>query len=72
MVLQMPRLNVSSNLKLSVFVAWAAYGVVPTFHWTLIMGGLANPMVQVRISSKLDFAFFSLINNYLFISAASS
>ena len=43
----MPRLNVSSNLKLMVFVAWGAYGVVPTFHWTVIMGGIANPVVEV-------------------------
>lgn len=64
MVLQWPRLNVSSNLKLAVFVAWAAYGVVPTFHWTLVMGGTANPVVQVFLFSirYIRDKFFGLHN----------
>lgn len=53
MVLQWPRLNVSSNLKLLVFVAWAAYGVVPTFHWTIVMGGMDNPVVQLLLPRVL-------------------
>ncbi|EEB19387.1 conserved hypothetical protein [Pediculus humanus corporis] len=53
MILQMPRLNVSSNLKLMVFVAWGAYGVVPTFHWTVIMGGIANPVVELLLPRVL-------------------
>lgn len=67
MVLQVPRFNVSSNLKLAVFVAWAAYGVVPTFHWVLIMGGTANPVVQLLLPRVLGmyaisgFAFFIYI-----------
>lgn len=67
MVLQVPRFNVSSNLKLAVFVAWAAYGVVPTFHWVLVMGGTANPVVQLLLPRVLGmyaisgFAFFIYI-----------
>lgn len=67
MFLQIPRFNVSSNLKLAVFVGWAAYGVVPTFHWVLIMGGTANPVVQLLLPRVLGmyaisgFAFFIYI-----------
>nr|CAD7442117.1 unnamed protein product [Timema bartmani] len=46
MVLQVPRLKVDANVKLIVFVVWAAYGVIPTFHWTVVMGGYANPVVE--------------------------
>lgn len=48
MILQIPKLNISPNIKMIVFIAWAAYGVLPTMHWTLIMGGLENPLVEVR------------------------
>lgn len=34
---------------MSIFVAWAAYGVLPTLHWAIVMGGFDNPMVQVSI-----------------------
>ena len=49
MILQIPRLQIDSNTKLIVFILWAAYGVVPTFHWTIIMGGFENPVVQVSV-----------------------
>lgn len=55
MVLQIPKLRVDANMKLIVFVCWAAYGVVPTFHWTVIMGGLDNPVVQVRIELNTEY-----------------
>jgi hypothetical protein len=47
MVLQIPKLKIDANTKLIVFLSWAVYGVVPTFHWTIIMGGLENDVVQV-------------------------
>lgn len=47
MVLQIPKLNIGANIKMIVFIAWAAYGVLPTMHWTLIMGGFDNPLVVV-------------------------
>lgn len=47
MVLQIPKLKIDANTKLIVFLSWALYGVVPTFHWTAIMGGLENTVVQV-------------------------
>lgn len=53
MFLQWPRLNVSSNIQMLVFVAWAAYGVVPTFHWTIIMGGMDNPVVKLLLPRVL-------------------
>lgn len=47
--LQIPKFNISSNVKMMVFVSWAAYGVIPTLHWTFSQGGLKNPMVAVSI-----------------------
>lgn len=49
MILQIPALNIDPNVKLLVFVAWAAYGVVPTIHWTIVHGGLANPIVELLL-----------------------
>ncbi|XP_044742305.1 progestin and adipoQ receptor family member 3 isoform X2 [Chrysoperla carnea] len=51
--LQVPRFNVSSNVKMLVFVAWAAYGVIPTLHWTFAQGGLKNPMVALLLPRVL-------------------
>jgi len=53
MVLQIPKLKIDANTKLIVFLCWALYGVVPTFHWTVIMGGLENIVVQVRPITSL-------------------
>jgi hypothetical protein len=47
MALQYPRFHVDAHTKLLVFVGWAAYGVVPTIHWTIMMGGWQNPIVEV-------------------------
>lgn len=47
MALQIPQLNVHSNVKMLAFVAWAAYGVVPTLHWYFVMGGTESTMVKV-------------------------
>ncbi|RZC35238.1 progestin and adipoQ receptor family member 3, partial [Asbolus verrucosus] len=49
MALHVPSFNVNSNVKMLVFVAWAAYGVVPTFHWAVHMGGLDNPLVLLLL-----------------------
>ncbi|XP_012276803.1 progestin and adipoQ receptor family member 3 [Orussus abietinus] len=53
MILQIPKLNVNGNVKLIVFVSWAAYGVLPTLHWTLAMGGFENPMVRLLLPRVL-------------------
>lgn len=53
MVLQIPKLEVNGNIKLTVFVAWAAYGVLPTLHWSMAMGGMDNPMVNMLIPRVL-------------------
>lgn len=55
MVLQIPKLGVPYPVKMSVFIGWAAYGVLPTFHWTYAMGGFDNPMVQVRTLAEYTF-----------------
>ncbi|XP_025829290.1 progestin and adipoQ receptor family member 3 isoform X2 [Agrilus planipennis] len=47
MSLQIPSFNVDTNIKMATFVSWAAYGVIPTLHWTISMGGLENPMVRL-------------------------
>lgn len=49
MLLQLPRFKVDSHIKMLVFVLWAAYGVVPTLHWTVMMGGLENPIVALLL-----------------------
>lgn len=49
MLLQVPKFNVDSNIKLFTFVGWAAYGIVPSCHWTIMMGGLENPIVSVIV-----------------------
>jgi predicted membrane channel-forming protein YqfA (hemolysin III family) len=45
MLLHVPSFNVNSNVKMLVFVAWAAYGVVPTVHWAIHMGWFESPLV---------------------------
>ncbi|XP_018567253.1 progestin and adipoQ receptor family member 3 [Anoplophora glabripennis] len=47
MILQVPKLNIHCNIKMLVFVAWACYGVIPTIHWTIAMGGFENPVVAL-------------------------
>lgn len=49
MVIQIPYLNVSSQLKIVIFVGWALFGVLPTMHWAIKMGGFKNNMVSVRV-----------------------
>lgn len=59
MVLQIPRLNVNENVKLVVFVAWAAYGVLPTLHWSIAMGGMDNPIVRMLLPRVLGMYLIS-------------
>lgn len=47
LVLQIPRLNVPTHIKTLTFVLWAAYGIIPTLHWAIVMGGFENAMVRV-------------------------
>ncbi|CAG9863456.1 unnamed protein product [Phyllotreta striolata] len=49
MALHIPELNVDSNVKTIVFVAWGLYGVIPTIHWTIKNGGFDNPLVNVLL-----------------------
>lgn len=53
MALQIPKFNVNGNIKLAVFVGWAAYGVLPTLHWSIAMGGMENPMVALLLPRVL-------------------
>ncbi|XP_067008952.1 progestin and adipoQ receptor family member 3 [Anabrus simplex] len=68
MVIQIPKFNVDSNVKLIVFVSWAAYGVVPTFHWTIIMGGLSNPVVELLLPRVLGMYAISGLAFFIYIS----
>lgn len=47
MAMQIPRLKIKDNIKIAVFVSWAAFGVIPTIHWYFEMGGSENSMVDV-------------------------
>lgn len=49
MLMQIPSLQIKSQIKIVVFVAWAAYGILPTMHWAVKMGGFQNTMVSVSI-----------------------
>lgn len=49
MALQIPSFGVNDSIKIIVFVAWAAYGVVPTFHWACAMGWFESPVVTVSL-----------------------
>jgi hypothetical protein len=51
MIMQIPRLKVKDNIKITVFVSWAAFGVIPTVHWYFEMGGHENSMVNVSYYS---------------------
>lgn len=63
MVLQIPKLKIEANTKLIVFLSWALYGVVPTLHWTIIMGGLENDVVQVvQLHSWMKFCHCCLLS----------
>ncbi|XP_050428121.1 progestin and adipoQ receptor family member 3 isoform X2 [Adelges cooleyi] len=59
MVLQIPKLKISDNIKMISFVSWAAYGVIPTFHWVLVMGGWENPIVSKLLPRIFYMYFFS-------------
>ncbi|KAK7866648.1 hypothetical protein R5R35_000265 [Gryllus longicercus] len=59
MIIQIPKFGIDAHVKMLVFVSWAAYGVVPTFHWTVIMGGLANPVVEMLLPRVLGMYFIS-------------
>lgn len=68
MTLQIPRFNVNSNIKLIVFVAWAAYGVLPTLHWSVAMGGMENPMVGMLLPRVLGMYIISGAAFFIYIS----
>lgn len=59
MSLQLKRFSIDSNVKTGVFVAWAAYGVVPTLHWTITMGGFSNPVVALLLPRVLGMYLIS-------------
>ena len=68
MVLQVPRFNVNGNVKLIVFVAWAAYGVLPTLHWSVAMGGMENPMVRMLLPRVLGMYVISGLAFLIYLS----
>ncbi|KAG8221952.1 hypothetical protein J437_LFUL007793 [Ladona fulva] len=68
MGLQIPRFNVSANVKLMVFVGWAAYGVLPTIHWTIMMGGWENPIVELLLPRVLGMYAISGLAFFIYLS----
>ncbi|XP_023022760.1 progestin and adipoQ receptor family member 3 [Leptinotarsa decemlineata] len=67
MVLQVPSLNVNANVKMLVFVAWGAYGVIPTIHWTVRMGGFDNPLVELLFPRVMGMYLISGIAFLIYI-----
>ncbi|XP_037943627.1 progestin and adipoQ receptor family member 3-like [Teleopsis dalmanni] len=48
MVAQIPKLNVSLNAKIVLLLAWSCYGIIPMTHWSVVMGGMQNELVQSK------------------------
>ncbi|GJQ69626.1 hypothetical protein Trydic_g6714 [Trypoxylus dichotomus] len=49
MMLQLPKFNIASHIKTIVFILWAAYGIIPTIHWTIRSGGVETPVVKLLL-----------------------
>lgn len=47
MAMHIPKLKIQDEVKVTVFLCWAAFGVIPTIHWYFEMGGRENAMVNV-------------------------
>lgn len=47
MAMHIPKLKIQDEVKVTVFLCWAAFGVIPTIHWYFEMGGAENAMVNV-------------------------
>ena len=67
MAIQVPRFEVDNNVKLLVFVMWAAYGVVPTFHWVIVMGGSENPLVRLLLPRVLGMYAISGLAFFIYL-----
>lgn len=63
MLMQVPKFNVTSQIKMSVFVCWAVFGILPTMHWAVQMGGFSNAMVAVSIPFVCGQALSSIVHN---------
>lgn len=68
MILQVPKFDINGNVKLIVFVAWAAYGVLPTLHWSVAMGGMENPMVRMLLPRVLGMYVISGLAFLIYLS----
>ena len=68
LLLQLPKFKVDENIKLAVFVGWAAYGVLPTLHWSVIMGGMENPMVNLLLPRVLGMYLISGLAFFIYFS----
>lgn len=53
MIIQIPQFKIHSNVKICMFVGWAAYGIVPTLHWVMEMGGFDNSIVRLLLPRVL-------------------
>ncbi|XP_026480455.1 progestin and adipoQ receptor family member 3-like [Ctenocephalides felis] len=59
MGVQLPRFECSDAIKMLTFVIWAGYGVIPTIHWTIEMGGWENAMVKLLLPRVLGMYLIS-------------
>lgn len=67
MVIQIPRLNVSSQFKIIIFVGWALFGIFPTMHWAIEMGGFHNAMVSVSSLKLVGLNVFFKLTFYVVV-----
>lgn len=68
MTLQIPRFKVSKNIRVIVFAAWAAYGILPTFRWTVVMGGMKNPIVSLLLPRVFTMYIIALAGTFMYVS----
>lgn len=51
MIIQIPKFNIKDNVKIAVFVSWAAFGIIPVMHWYLKISDSETSLISVRYTT---------------------
>ncbi|CAO1437908.1 unnamed protein product [Diamesa hyperborea] len=49
MIIQIPKFNIKDNVKIAVFVSWAAFGIIPVMHWYLKISDSETSLISIFI-----------------------
>ncbi|CAO1423167.1 unnamed protein product [Diamesa serratosioi] len=49
MIIQIPKFNIKDNVKIAVFVSWAAFGIIPIMHWYLKVSENETSLISIFI-----------------------